>query len=120
MTHCSRIKDRGFDINVENARVENFKRIIQSQGWLCKHPKATAMIVVHEFFANATESTSNYRVFVRGKQVKYDTRTINQLFRLPYNPSGLDKLDYLIDSANMEEVSIEISKGGTRWTIVKD
>ena len=79
------------------------------------------MIVVCEFFANAVESTSGYTMFVRGKQVRYDAGTINQLFRLPYNPSSPDELDYLMNPANMEEVNNKIYKmGGTRWTIVKD
>ena len=78
------------------------------------------MTVVGNFFANAAESTSSYTVFVRGKQVRYDTGTINKLFCLPYNPSGPDELDYLIDSTNMEEVSNEICKKGTRWTIVRN
>ena len=60
-------------------------------------------------------------MFVRGKHVRYDVGTINQLFHLPYNPSGPDELDYLMDSANMEEVNNEIyKKRGTRWTIVRD
>ena len=28
LTRCSRIKERGFDIDVENARVEDFQRFI--------------------------------------------------------------------------------------------
>ena len=43
--------------------------------------------------------------------MRYDVETIGQLFRLPYNRSGLDDLDYLMDSANVEEVSNEICKG---------
>ena len=47
--------------------------------------------------------------------------TINQLLCLPYNPSGPDEYDYLMNSANIEEVSNEICKSeGTRWTIVRD
>ena len=79
------------------------------------------MTVVREFFVNAAESTSSYMVFVRGKQVRYEVGTINQLFHLPYSPSGHDELDYLMNSANMEDVSNEICKsGGPRWTIVRD
>ena len=60
-------------------------------------------------------------MFVRGKQVRYDIATINQLFRLPYNPSGPGEVDYLMNLANMEEVNNAICKsGGTRWTIVRD
>ena len=60
-----------------------------------------------------------YKFFIFQLQMqRYDTKTINQLFRLLYNPSGPDKLDYLMDSTNMEEVSNETCRGGTRWTIV--
>ena len=123
VTQHSGIKERGFDIDVENARDEEFQRVIQSRGWqlFYKHPKAAVMTVVRKFFAIAVESTSSYAVFVRGKHVRYDAGTINQLFRLPYNPSGPNELDYLMDSTIMEEVSNEICKsGGTRWTIVRD
>ena len=70
------------------------------------------MKVVREFFVNAAKCTSRYMVFVRGKQVRYDAATINQLFRLPYNPSGPDEVDYLMNSANMEEVRNVICKQG--------
>ena len=60
-------------------------------------------------------------MFVRGKQVRYVAGTINQLFRLSYNPSGPNKVDYLMNSTNMEEVNNAICKSwGTRWTIVRD
>ena len=75
-----------------------------------KHPNAAAMKVVREFFANASEGTSGHMVFVRGKQVKYDTTTINQLLHLPYKPNGPNKVEYLMNTANMEEVSRAICK----------
>ena len=84
------------------------RTVIQNHGWLLfyKHPKAAAMTVVCEFFANAPEGPSNYKVFVRGKEVKYDTTTINNLLRLQYNPTGQDEVEYLLnDSANMVEVT---------------
>ena len=42
MTRRSGIKERRFNIDVENARVEDFQRVIQSRGWqlFCKHPNA--------------------------------------------------------------------------------
>ena len=101
MTRHSGIKERGFDIHVENSRVEDFQRVIYSRGWqlLYKHSNAAAMTVVHEFFANAPEGNPGYTVFFRGKQVKYDAATINQLLRLPYNPSGLDEVEYRMNKA---------------------
>ena len=113
VTCRSRLREKGFDIDVENPKVEEFQRIIQSRGWqlFCKHPKVATMTVIRKFFVNAAESTSSYTVFVRGKLVRYDAEIINQLFHLPYTPSGPNELDYLMDSTNMEEVSIEICKG---------
>ena len=44
--------------------------------------------------------------------MKYDATTINQLIRLPYNPSGLDEVEYMMNEANIEEVSRAICKSG--------
>ena len=79
------------------------------------------MTVVHEFFLNALKGTSGHTVFVRGKQVKHDAATINHLICLPYNLSGPNEVQYLLNDANMDEVSRVICKsGGTQWTIVRD
>ena len=84
MTKRSGIKERGFEIDGENARVEGFYKVIQNCWWqlFCQHPKAAAMTVVHKFFVNAPEGPSSYKAFVRGKEVKYNTTTINNLIRL--------------------------------------
>ena len=84
VTKQSGIKKQKFEMDIENARVEDFKRVIQNREskLFCKHPKATTMMIVREFFVNAPEGTSNHKVFVRGKEVKYDTTTINNLLRL--------------------------------------
>ena len=123
VTRWSGLKERGFDINMENSRMEYFQRVIQSRGWqrlFCKHPKAATMIVVREFHANAEENTSTQVVFVKVKQVRYDADTINQLFCLQYTLVGPDELDVLIKLANMEKVSNEIYGGGTKWNIVRN
>ena len=72
------------------------------------------MTVVRDFYVNATENTSTPVLFVRGKQVRYDAGTINQLFRLQYTPIKPDGLDVLIESSNMEEVINEIYGGGIK------
>ena len=77
-----------------------------------KHPNAAAMMVAHEFFATAPEGTSGHTVFVRGKQVKYDAASISHLLHLPYNPSGPDEVQYLLNDTNMDEVSRFICKSG--------
>ena len=69
VTRRSRIKERGFDIGVDNARVVDFQRVIHSRGWqlFYRHSNAAAMMVVCEFFANAQEDASGHTMFVRGK-----------------------------------------------------
>ena len=98
VTRRSRIRERRFDIDIKNAKVEDFQRIIHSRGWqlFCKHPNAIAMTVVCEFFANAPKGTSGHTVFIREKQVKYDAATINQLLCLLYNPSHTDEVEYMM------------------------
>ena len=64
------------------------------------------MTVVCEFFTNTPEGPIGQKVFVRGKEVKYDSATINNLFRLQYNPVGPDEVDILLNNkANMTEVT---------------
>ena len=95
VTRRSGLKEQGFDLDVENYRVQYYHRMIESWGWqmFCKHPKAAAMTVVHEFYANAVKNTSTPVVFVRGKHVRYDAGTINQLLHLQYTPHGPDELE---------------------------
>ena len=69
VTHRLGLKERDFDIDVENPRIEDFQRVIQSRGWqlFCKHPKVASIAVVYEFYANIMENTSSQVVFMRGK-----------------------------------------------------
>ena len=78
------------------------------------------MTVALEFYANAGENTSSQVVFVRGKQVRYDAGMINQLFLLQHTSVGPNEIDVLIESANMEEVSNENCRGGSRWNIIRN
>ena len=52
--------------------------------------------------------------------MRYDAGTVNQLFHLQYTPISPDELDLLMESANMEAVSNEICRRGTRWNIVRN
>ena len=49
----SGLKERGFEI--DSPYLADFETIIKQRGWqeFCKPYKATTMIVVHEFYANA-------------------------------------------------------------------
>ena len=49
----------------------------------------------------------------------YDAGTINQLLHLRCTHTGTDELDILAASANMEEISIEIYGGVTKWNTVR-
>ena len=55
-------------------------------------------MVVREFFVNAPENPTAHKVFVRGKEVKYNNTTINNLFRLQYNSVGPDDVDLLLNN----------------------
>ena len=124
ITRRSRIKERGFELDSENSKTEGFYKTIQERGWqlFCRHPKAAAMTVVHEFFTNAVEGPTGHKVFVRGKEVKYDNTTINNLLHLQYNPVGPDDMDVLLNNkANIPMITQAICQSkGTRWTIVRD
>ena len=119
-TRRSGLKERGFDLDVENPRVESFQRVIESRGWqiFCKHLKATATTVVCEFYMNTAKNTLTQVVFVKDKQVRYDAGTINQMLHLRYRPHRPNELDLFVDSANMEEINTEIYGGATKWNIV--
>ena len=54
----------------------------------------------------------------KGKHVRYDAGTVNQLLHLQYTPHGPDELE-LVESTNMEEISNEIYGGVTKWNIVR-
>ena len=108
VTKRSGIKERGFELDGENVRTKGFYKTIQDCRWqlFCQHPKAVAMTVVCEFFANAPKGPTGHKVFVRGKEVKYNSATINSLLRLQYNPIGPDEVDVLLNNdANMTEVT---------------
>ena len=94
------IKERDFELDSGNSKTTNFSQTIQERGWqlFCRHPKAAAMTVVREFFTNAHEDPTGHKVFVRGKEVKYGSTTINNLFSLQYNPVGPDDVDTLLNN----------------------
>ena len=124
VTKRSGIKEWGFELEGENVRTEGFYKTIQDRRWqlFYRHPKAAAMTMVCEFFVNAPEGPIGHKVFVRGKEVKYDSATINNLLHLQYNPVGPDEVDILLnDDANMTEVTRAVCQSkGTRWAIVND
>ena len=55
------------------------------------------MTVVYKLYASIAKNTSTTVVFVRGKQVRYDASTINQLLHLQYTPYKPDELDMLLE-----------------------
>ena len=79
-------------------------------------------MVIREFFANAPNDPTIRKVFVRGKEVKYDATTINNLLRLHYNPMGPDDVDLLLnDNDNLPVFTHAIClSSGTRWNMVRE
>ena len=56
---------------------------IDANRWeiLCKHLEPAVVPIVREFYANGKER-DEFRVFVRGKWVKFDCSTINHYYGL--------------------------------------
>ena len=124
ITRRSGIAERGFELVADNARTQIFYNTIRERGWqiFCRPPKAAAMTVVREFFANAQESPTAHKAFVRGKEVKYDSATINSLFRFDYNPTGPDDVDLLLNNeAHIPMITEAICiNGRTTWTMARE
>ena len=61
----------------------NVNWTIDANRWeiLCEHPELAVVPIVREFYANGKER-DDFRVFVRGKWVKFDRTTINHYYEL--------------------------------------
>ena len=73
------IQERGLYVTMDSV-----SKIVKNRKWekLVKHPEATVVPVVREFYANVEEHR-NFRVFVRGRWVPFDQTTINRHYNLP-------------------------------------
>ena len=89
---------------------------IDANKWeiLCEHPDPAVVPIVREFYANGKEK-DEFRVFVRGKWVKFDRTTINNYYGL----SNLqdDQYEDLLESeeAKWEEIKNALCKEPVAW-----
>ncbi|EOY03178.1 Uncharacterized protein TCM_017750 [Theobroma cacao] len=60
------------------------------------------MAIVHEFYANFAEH-DNGRIFIRGRQVPFDTLTINQFYNTP-NIENDEYSQFVNGDINLDEV----------------
>ncbi|XP_073045904.1 uncharacterized protein [Primulina eburnea] len=80
--HRKPIPERGCTSWILDNIFEEFQ--VAGRGWtnFLAQPNAAVVPVVREFYANAPEGTEN-KARVRGRQVPYDPKTINDLLGLP-------------------------------------
>ena len=111
------LKERGFDL--DSSHLQYFETIIAQRGWqeFCKPPKAAAMIIVHEFYANTFESPVS-RTTVREKQVSYDSVTINAFFKIQNTLHGPEQVAQVDDTVDLDEVTRALYDKVVMWTMV--
>ena len=89
---------------------------INANRWkiLCEHPEPTIVPIVREFYANGKE-IDEFRVFVRGKWVKFDRTTINRYYGLEDLQD--DQYQDLLESeeAKWEEIKNALCKEPVAW-----
>ena len=83
------IKEKGF-----HHPDDFFHKTIANKGWkvLCQHSRATAIIVVQEFYANLAAHVLK-KVRVLGVLVDFSSKSINEFYNLELiNPEAFDRL----------------------------
>ena len=81
---------------------------------LCEHPELAVVPIVREFYANGKER-DDFRVFVRGKWVKFDRTTINHYYGLVDLED--DQYQDLLESeeAKWDEIKNALCKEPVAW-----
>ena len=107
---------RGFEIDTPH--IGYFSSVIECKGWqfFYNPPKATAMTIVCEFYANAHEMQGS-TVMVQEKQVNYTAAAINNLQHI--QAPHLDDVMSMDNMTDLDEVSRKIYKKVVRWTMVR-
>ena len=89
---------------------------IDANRWeiLCEHPEPAVVPIVREFYANGKER-DDFRVFVRGKWVKFDRTTINHYYGLADIEN--DQYQALLESeeAKWDEMKNALCKEPVAW-----
>lgn len=78
-----------------------------------KQPEAAIISVVREFYANVNPEGSA-TAQVRGYEVAFDSKTINELFAMP-NYDGKDYLEPGLGSYDLDDIVKRLCKPGTTW-----
>ena len=81
---------------------------------MCEHPEPVVVPIVKEFYANGKER-DDFRVFVRGKWVKFDPSTINHYYGLADIED--DQYQALLESeeAKWDEIKNSLWKEPAAW-----
>ncbi|XP_073023626.1 uncharacterized protein [Primulina eburnea] len=76
------IKERGFDLSHPDTQIEH---ILEARQWeeFGRQPQDAVISLVREFYANLKVRHDRLVVFVRGKEVAFDARTINTVYGFP-------------------------------------
>ena len=89
---------------------------IDANRWeiLCEHPEPAVVPIVREFYANGKER-DDFRVFVRGKWVKFDRSTINHYYGLADIED--DQYQALLESEEVkwDEIKNSLCKEPAAW-----
>lgn len=103
--------------NLVNMRLE---QEITWRGWkdFCSQPSVDIVSVVKKFYANLLEQ-QDYQVYVWGKMVKFDSATINGLFKLPNIPWD-EYHQYLEQHLNLNKVLAYLTILSIVWKYSKE
>ena len=100
--------------------IQHFTDIIESRGWqfFCQQPKAAAMIMVREFYANA-HKVQGSRAMVQRTTIHYGASAINQLLRIQNPPPTIDQVITYMKNADLAEVAQAIYGHEMEWTVIQ-
>lgn len=107
VVHRNCIQERGFELLLQEK--------IQNLGWqtFASQPRACSIPLVKEFYANAKEH-DNFKVFVRGRWVRFDRVSINRFYHTQDIPN--DDYSRLRDEGvNPTTLINTLARAGTEW-----
>ena len=100
--------------------MDSVAKQVKKRKWevLVKHPEATVVLMVREFYAN-TKEHRNFHVFIRGKWVAFDRTTINRHYNLP-NINN-DEYEHMLNGeVNWETIMNALCPSTTtRWVMTQ-
>ena len=81
---------------------------------MCEHPDPAVVPIVREFYANGKER-DDFRVFVRGKWVKFDRTTINHYYGLADIEDDQYQALLESDETNWDDIKNALCKEPAAW-----